>query len=324
MTVISPQFLLRRLRLRHIELLDVLADEPTIHAAAMRLNLSQPAVSKMLREVEGAFGARLFVRSKAGVRATAIGIAAVRRARLIRHEVEGCAEEIAALRDGGGPLLRLGTVSVTSIVPDALIKLRRKVPNAIVHISEGPVDTLLARLLAAELDCVFGALSPDLRGSPIVHDLIPEMVYRDRICVVVSDRSPLSLKRRFRWQDLARHSWVLPPPSTVVRQALVAMFVGHGLEPPFASVETMSPVTMSALVRADSDLIGIMREEQVRREREIPGLVELSVRPIAELPPLSLFTRKTRDGSSPVVGQFSLALKEAAGISAGTSTAGKG
>jgi DNA-binding transcriptional LysR family regulator len=316
--------LLRRLRLRHIELLDVLADEPTIHAAAMRLNHSQPAVSKMLREVEGAFGARLFVRSKAGVRATAIGIAAVRRARLIRHEVEGCAEEIAALRDGGGLLLRLGTVSVTSIVPDALIKLRRKVPNAIVHISEGPVDTLLARLLAAELDCVFGALSPDLRGSPIVHDLIPEIVYRDRICVVASDRSPLSLKRRFRWQDLARHSWVLPPPSTVVRQALVAIFVGHGLEPPFASVETMSPVTMSALVRADPDLIGIMREEQVRREREIPGLVELSVRPIAELPPLSLFTRKTRGGSSPVVSQFSLALKEAAGISVDPCATGNG
>jgi DNA-binding transcriptional LysR family regulator len=319
--IISPSFLFRRLRLRHIELLDVLADEPTIHAAAMRLNLSQPAVSKMLREVEEVFGARLFERSTAGVRPTPIGIAAVRRARLIRHEVEGCAEEIAALRDGGGPLLRLGTVSVTSIVPDALVKLRRRVPNAIVHISEGPVDTLLARLLAAELDCVFGALSPDFLGSPIVHDLIPEIVYRDRVCVVASDRSLLSPKRRLRWQDLARQSWVLPPPSTVVRQALVAMFVGQGLEPPFASVETMSPVTMSALVRADPDLIGIMREEQVRREREIPGLMELQVRPIAELPPLSLFTRKTRDGSSPLVAQFSQALKDAAGISFGTFTA---
>ena len=324
MTEISPTFLLRRLRLRHIELLDVLADEPTIHAAAMRLNLSQPAVSKMLREVEDAFGARLFERSKAGVRATAIGIAAVRRARLIRHEVEGCAEEIAALRDGGGLLLRLGTVSVTSIVPDALVRLRRKAPDAIVHISEGPVGALLARLLAAELDCVFGALSPDLLGSPIVHDLIPEIVYRDRICVVASDRSPLARKRRFRWQDLERQSWVLPPPSTVVRQSMVAMFVGHGLAPPFASVETMSPVTMSALVRADPQLIGIMREEQVRREREIPGLVELPVRPIAELPPLSLFTRKTRGGSSPVVSQFSLALREVAGISVDPFATGNG
>jgi len=316
--------LLRRLRLRHIELLDVLAEEPTIRAAAMRLNLSQPAVSKMLREVEEAFGARLFERSKAGVRPTSIGIAAVRRARLIRHEVEGCAEEIAALRDGGGPLLRLGTVSVTSIVPEAVVKLRRRVPTAIVHISEAPVDTLLARLLAAELDCVFGALSPDLRGSPVVHDLIPEIVYRDRICVVASDRSPLSRKRRFRWQDLARQNWVLPPLSTVVRQTLVAMYVGHGIEPPFASVETMSPVTMSALVRADPELIGIMRDEQVRREREFPGLVVLPVRPIAELPPLSLFTRKTRDGSSPLVSQFSQALKEAAGISTGPFAAGNG
>ena len=308
-----PSFLFRRLRLRHIELLDVLADEPTIHAAAMRLNLSQPAVSKMLREVEEAFGARLFERSTAGVRPTPIGIAAVRRARLIRHEVEGCAEEIAALRDGGGPLLRLGTVSVTSIVPEALVKLRRRVPNAIVHISEGPVDSLLARLLAAELDCVFGALSPNLLGSPIVHDLVTDIVYRDRICVVASDSSPLSRRRKFTWQELVNHNWVLPPTSTMVRQTLVAMYIGQGIVPPFASVETTSMVTMSDLVRSDADLIGIMREEQVRRERKFPGLVELPVRPIAELPPLSIFTRKTREGVPPLmVAQFSNALKEAA------------
>ena len=50
-TVINSA-LLRRLRLRHLELLTVLRDLPTVRGAARQLNLSQPAVSKMLREIE--------------------------------------------------------------------------------------------------------------------------------------------------------------------------------------------------------------------------------------------------------------------------------
>ena len=54
-TVINSA-LLRRLRLRHLELLTVLRDLPTVRGAARRLNLSQPAVSKMLREIEDVRG----------------------------------------------------------------------------------------------------------------------------------------------------------------------------------------------------------------------------------------------------------------------------
>ncbi|MBM3353812.1 MAG: LysR family transcriptional regulator [Betaproteobacteria bacterium] len=63
---------LRRLRLRHLELLTVLRDQPTVRGAARRLSLSQPAVSKMLREIEDVFGARLFDRSRSGVAARMI------------------------------------------------------------------------------------------------------------------------------------------------------------------------------------------------------------------------------------------------------------
>ena len=56
----SSDYLVRRLRLRHLELLVALADERTMRAAAARLHLSQPALSKMLGEIEAGFQARLF------------------------------------------------------------------------------------------------------------------------------------------------------------------------------------------------------------------------------------------------------------------------
>ncbi len=68
--------MVRRLRLRHFELLVELAGSPTMRGAAQHLNLSQPAISKMLVEIEEAFGARLFDRSRQGVRPNAFGIAA--------------------------------------------------------------------------------------------------------------------------------------------------------------------------------------------------------------------------------------------------------
>src|ERR1700756_739979 len=84
----------RRLRMRHIELLDLLACESTIRAAASRMNLSQPAVSKMLMETEEIFGMPLFVRSRTGIRANAYGAALVRHATAILGQLSASMEEV--------------------------------------------------------------------------------------------------------------------------------------------------------------------------------------------------------------------------------------
>jgi DNA-binding transcriptional LysR family regulator len=65
--------LIRTLRLRHLELLVALSEARTMRGAAARLHLSQPAISKMLGEIEDCFGARLFERSHQGIHANALG-----------------------------------------------------------------------------------------------------------------------------------------------------------------------------------------------------------------------------------------------------------
>ena len=304
--------LMRHLRLRHIELLNVLSRSRTMHAASNELKLSQPAISKMLREIESTFGASLFERSKSGIRPTAAGSIAIRLAHIIFNEVSIAADEISMLQGAGHPVLRLGTVSVTSLVPQAITLLRRSVPDAIVQIREGPVDALVERLLSAELDCVVGALDPGFLGRPEMSDLAASTVLEDRLCIVASPKHPMAKAKRLSWSDVSAGPWVLPPSETVLRHAFAATFLQQGLVSPRPTVETLSPITLAAIVRNDPDLLGVLRNEQFRTEQDYRTLVELAVSPLAPLPPFSLFTRRKRSPPPPLLDAFHNALKQAA------------
>jgi len=192
----------RRLRLRHLELLVALAEAGTMRAAASRLHLSQPALSKMLGEVEAGFGARLFERSPQGLAAIALGQAATYRARVMLGELQRGKDEVDALRTGATDVLRLGTLSVTASVPQAIVQLRRRLPAARVQVQEGRVRDLVRKLLDGELDCVFGAITPELLASDLLSQLQPQLLLEDELCVLCAATHPLLRRRRLQWADL--------------------------------------------------------------------------------------------------------------------------
>lgn len=301
---------MRRLRLRHIELLDALGKLPTMHAAAQHMNLSQPAVSKMLREIEEAFDERLFDRSRSGVVPSAAGLVAIRWAQVMSNEVSVAAEEIVLTRGGIGQLLSVGSLSVTSILPAAIATMRRTVPGIVIQLREGPVDILVERLLAGEIDCVVGALAPRLLGGNELKNVVVKTVADDSVCVVASSRNRFAKSKRLSWSDVAAEDWVLPPKVTMVRQAFIANYMQRSLSVPEAAVETLSPVTLSALVRTDSSLLGLMRLEQLRAETTSTSLSKLAVGPTILLPPLSMFSRRVRS-ASPLIDRFFEALVSA-------------
>lgn len=306
-------FLVRRLRLRHLELLVMLADTGTMRGAAARLHLSQPAVSKMLVEAEEALGGRLFERSRQGVRCTASGEAAVYRARVALGELAHAHDEVAALRGGASAVLRVGTFSVTAAVPEAIARLRRAMPRASVRVHEGRVRELIQRLLDGELDCVFGALTADLLGSDLLARLQSDLLMDDRLCVIASRAHPLARRRRLRWAELQPASWVAPPRQTLVRQAFMTVFLDEGIEPPEPVIEAMSSVTVGTVLRLDPGLLAAVRLEHARDEVARGGVVQLPVAPAVALPPLGLFTRRGDAGPAPVVQAFARALREAGG-----------
>lgn len=304
-------YLVRRLRLRHLELLVVLAEAGTMRAASSRLHLSQPAISKMLLEAEDALGARLFERSRQGVEITAAGMAAVHRARVVMAELAHARNEVEAIRGGASAVLRVGTLSVTAAVPAAVVQLRERMPGTVVHLHEAPVQDLIQRLLEGELDCVFGALTNELLTSELLASLQSDVLLQDRLCVLVAASNPLLRRRALRWVDCREANWVAPPRHTLVRQAFMRAFLDAGVDPPQPAIEAMSSVTISALLRLDPSLLCAVRYEHARDEVARGGVRRLALRPDIALPPIGLFTRRGEGGATPVMQEFTRAIRKA-------------
>lgn len=189
-----------RLKTRQLLLVVALADEGSIHRAAAALNMTQPAASKLLRELEESIGAVLFERLPRGMRPTLYGDALIRHARAALGSLDQAHEELAALKAG-----HLGHVAVGAITSPGL----RLVPPAVaavkgthagLHVSV-EIDTsnvLLEHLAQDKIDIVVGRLSAEhdklrLRYEPLTgesvaavvrtgHPLLAQARWRSRTC----------------------------------------------------------------------------------------------------------------------------------------------
>lgn len=306
--------LIRTLRLRHLELLVVLSGTPTMRGAAAQLHLSQPAISKMLGELESCFGARLFERSHQGIHANALGSSAAFRARAVLHELARATADVDAMQSGVTAVLRVGAPSVTAAVPAAIVKLRKRLPGAAVQLREGRVHELIHRLLEGELDCVFGAITPELISSDLIPLLEPAVMLKDELCVLASLSNPSVTKRRLQWADLRAAQWVLPPKETLVRQAFMTVFLNSGVTPPVPVIEAMSSVTIGTVLRKDPSLLCAVRLEHAADEVARGGVQRLKVGPQVVLPSFGLFFRRDDLARPAILTEFAHAIRSVSGM----------
>ncbi|MDK3023159.1 LysR substrate-binding domain-containing protein [Cupriavidus taiwanensis] len=284
--------LLRKLRLRHFELLGHLGEVGTVHAAAKRMHLTQPAVSRMIQEIEEIFGGPLFDRTARGISPNHIGLALMRRCGMLVAELAAAQQEATVMRAGASGLLRIGTFSGSTSLPQGVVELRRRMPNVFVQIREGQVSQLIADLLQGEIDCIVGALAPDELNNERLDQLRVEVLAEDRMCVVASRTHPLARRKKINWTQLAGQQWILPPRGSLLRRAVIAACLTEGITPPQPCIECLSPLTVLTLIRMDPRCIGPMRVQQAEEEVRINrSLVILDVQRCAAIPPLTMITR---------------------------------
>ena len=95
----SPS-LFNRLRYKHLHMLVALSSSQNLHRASQALNMSQPAATRMLREIEDMFGCDLFERLPRGMRPTALGQELIRFAESALSGLDRCAEDLIARQQG--------------------------------------------------------------------------------------------------------------------------------------------------------------------------------------------------------------------------------
>lgn len=176
---------LSRLRIRHLQLIELIEDLGSIRKAAAQLHITQPAASELVRDAERIFGAVLYDRSTRGLKPRPEATHLLERVRIALRELEVAAEEIGGSRPSS-PQLTVGAVShaIQHFLPAAVDELLTLLPDLRLRVREGTINQLLASLQAGEFDCVVGRVSPDyFHGSPnglAFWTLLPEP-----LCVVV-------------------------------------------------------------------------------------------------------------------------------------------
>ena len=249
-----------RLKTRHLLLLLHLYEQRSVLRAAEAANMTQPAASKLLSEMEGILGVPLFERHARGVEPTWYGQVLIRRARAALSEIGRAHDEIAAMRSGRMGQAAIGTVvnPGTTLVPQAIAAVKRDFPDILIRVEMDYSRPLVAKLLDGQLDIVIGRiLGPEGAG-----DLEFEPLADEPHAVIVRAGHPLTQRGGVTHADLIEYGWIMPPAASVLRTRLDSMFLQHGLAPPQNIIETASLPVIIHLLR-HSDLLTALPAESV-------------------------------------------------------------
>jgi DNA-binding transcriptional LysR family regulator len=221
-------------RLRHFL---AVYDLRSIGQAAEKLYVTQPALSKSIRQLEEDLGVQLFDRTPLGVVPTVFGETLAQHARIIRAEMRHAETELANLRGAvkGHVTVGVGPSIAAYLMPLATQRVRQSKPGISLTVVEGLSDTLIPALRRGEIDFAVGTWPRVADG-----DLTAEVIVRDRVSVVAGPDHPLAGRRDVPLADLLDYPWILPPETQRWRQILEETFLAEGLAPPVPAVSSNS------------------------------------------------------------------------------------
>lgn len=250
------------LKTRQLTFLVRLDEERSLVRAAATAGLTQPAASKLLREIESALDVKLFDRHARGMTPTCYGEILIRRARLALSELGLAREEILALKSGLSGKAAIGTVLSpgTNLVPMAVVRMKQQYPGILASVEIGPSKELVHKLLRGDLDMVVGRVLDCTRADDLVYEpLAPDEPH----AVIASAQHPLAGCQELQLEHLIEQPWILPPAGSLVRDKLTEMFVQHGLSRPTNIIETDCLPAITSLLRYNSNMVVALPEEAV-------------------------------------------------------------
>lgn len=278
-----------RLKLRHLEVFVEVARKKSVTKAASTLNLTQPAVSRTLRELEEVCGKTLVEKDGRGIRLTPHGQVFFDFA---GHSLAQARDGLDAMRNfdtDTGPPLTIGalpTVSAT-IVPEATARFRAAGLRAQLTIKTGENDVLLDQLRRGVLDLVVGRLPEpeNMRG------LTFDPLYREPVIAVVAADHALTRETGLTTQKLEAFPVLVPNRGSIIRQIVERLFIELGLTPPRDAIETVSDSFGRAFVK-NHNAVWFISRGAVAAELDDGSFAALGIDTSSTLGPVGLCLRR--------------------------------
>ncbi len=237
-----------RIKFRHLQCFLAVAQHGSLQKASEVLSITQPAVSKTLKELEDLLGVRLFERGRKGAQVTASGQAFLRHAGASVSALREAVASVAPTRQPGSALVTLGVLPTVApwLMPAVLQRLDERAASRPgeraaalnLRILTGANPELLGQLRQRTLDLVIGRFAE----PAVMLGLSFEHLYADPLVLVARPGHPLLSDPLLAADPLAHLSAcavVLPLPGTAIRQSADSFFASRGLGQPARTVETL-------------------------------------------------------------------------------------
>ncbi|MEX8494999.1 LysR family transcriptional regulator [Sphaerotilus sp.] len=240
------------MKLTTLNALIAAVEEGSLRAAARRIGVSQPALTKMVRELERELSATLLTRSTTGVIPTTQGKVLYERACVAVRELSGAVEEISQL---GGQMvgeLRIGAVplAVMLLIPETVRTFSREFRDVHLQIREELYIEQLTNLRRGDVDIALGPIPDHLPAGEFQTEVLTSVT----MVVVVRRGSPLA--EACSLAELREARWVYTGMSGVTGYAR-RLFEQNGLQPPQVGATVNSTLGLLSLI-ASGDYVGLM------------------------------------------------------------------
>lgn len=277
----------QRIRLRHLHTFVAVAQQGTLGRAAETLNLSQPALSKTLNELEQLTGTRLFERGRLGAQLTVPGEQFLTHAVKVLDALNTAGQALNRKEDASADVVRVGALPTAAlgILPAAIGRFHQQQKSTSLQVATMNNTMLLAGLKSGEIDLGIGRMSdPELMGG-----LNYELLFLESLKLVVRPGHPLlqetiTLSRVMEWPV------VVSPKGTVPRQNAEALLQSQGCKMPAGCIETLS-ASLSRQLTVDHDYVWFVPSGAVKEDLRQATLVSLPVPTQSAGEPIGILTR---------------------------------
>ena len=306
----SNWFLRARLKTRQLLLLIALDEERNIHRAAEALNMTQPAASKQLKDLEDMLDVQLFERLPRGMRPTIYGEAMIRHSRMALTSLSQAHDDITALKSGLSGQVDVGAILTPgmNLVPAAIASVKQHSPMLRIGIEIESSNILLERMQRGSLDfMVARILDAEDNGNL---DLEYEELADEPVCAVARIDHPLRNVSNLQLKDIAGAGWILSPRGSILRHRSDMMFHKNGLPPPTNVVDTTAALAIISLLQ-QTDFLHVMPVEVSRFYAQLNVLAILPIELPCKMDGFGIITRRNQI-LSPGAKILQQAIREAA------------
>lgn len=286
----------RRIKMRHLSAFVETVRCGSLKAAAQRIYLTQPAISKTLKDLEDIVGTTLMTRGRGGIELTREGIVFRQYAEQSLAALSHGLASLDAYSAGDATPLRIGVLPsvAADLLPEAIIAFMQLSPETPVSVEDGRIGGLLERLRSGDLDLVIGRL-----GRPeTMNGLSFTQLYSEHVVFAVASDHPHKECRDL--DALADELILFPPKGAAIRPLVERFLIANGTSKLHRKIETVSVAFGRSMALGKSRAIWIISQGVVSRDIAAGRIVVLPIDTTSMAGPVGVMARSEEDPTMPM------------------------